>query len=384
MKNAYSVLIMTSLSHFFIGCFSENKSYFAAEAPQKAIQLPLPFPSDLTYQASPLTEVLIGIKKVAPATFKISGYGTFTGKRLWQLGLEGEIVGQTQTQLLIYIEKSSTVHFIDPQTGKITQSIHPAPSPLNSKTGIAQGMAFTNDMYLTTKGLYTQIVENGKTDDTFKIGITAQKWSENHIQWFLAPVTQIIDIQYKPIIKDDKVLIINPQQSINKGHSYQIVELTTGKELSRSTTEGTYYWLSDKYLVECTATQLRMIEPFTQQTLWQIKGNFKNGSVSAIGHQVSIMTPSTNKTRQVCIVNAFNGNILQTFQLPYLQNTRLEAAYLTKDKHIWLHFLKQSFENPATYEYDYWVQFDPISQKAQWQTHHHSESLSSLVPFLDL
>ena len=204
MKTRINVFIMMSLSHFLIGCFSENKAHFGTDSPQQNLVCELPFSTDLVYQATPDSNVLIGTKKVSPAIFEISGYAVSTAQKLWQLPFVGEIVGQTITQVLVYEEKTSTVHFVDPENGQITRTVSPTPSPLTSKNGLTQGMAFTDEMYLTTKSLYTQVIENGKTDESFPVGITSKTWDSNKKRWFLPPVKQIVILEYVPIIAGDK------------------------------------------------------------------------------------------------------------------------------------------------------------------------------------
>ena len=382
MKTRINVFIMMSLSHFLIGCFSENKAHFGTDSPQQNLVCELPFSTDLVYQATPDSNVLIGTKKVSPAIFEISGYAVSTAQKLWQLPFVGEIVGQTITQVLVYEEKTSTVHFINPENGQITRTVSPTPSPLTSKNGLAQGMAFTDEMYLTTKSLYTQVIENGKTDESFPIGITAKTWDSNQKQWFLSPVKQIVILEYAPIIVGDKVLIINPEQKINERHSYQILSLQTGEELHRGTTEGTYYWLENEIFIERTNKSVKRINPFTQKELWSIAGDFMNAHISAIGHQITAATTSPDKNRTIQLIDANTGNLLRQCILPDLDMTRLEAVYAQNDSQLLLHFKKKSFETVATNEYDYWVNYNPETKQVLGHTQIHSEFISSLMPFV--
>ncbi|WP_428658065.1 hypothetical protein [Runella sp.] len=381
MKTLLQFVVMMSLSHFMIGCFSENKEHFADDTPLKKMVCALPFPNDLVYQSTPDTSVIIGTKKVSPALFEISGYAMATAQKRWQLPFIGEVVGQTDTHVLVYEEKTSTVHFITPSNGQITRTVSPAPSPLTSKNGMAFGMAFTDELYLTTKALYSQVTENDKTDESFNIGITAKTWENNEQKWFLPPVKQIVSIEYQPVIVGDKVLIINPEVRISEGHSYQIVSLLTGKELYRGTTDGTYYWLDNACFIERTQTFVRRIDPFTQKEVWRMDGDFTNAHVSSIGNQLSIATPSPDKKRTARLINLTAGTLLHQCILPDLDGTRLEAGYVAKDGQLLLHFRKQSFELPGTNEYDYWVNYDLQTQEALWHSDFHSESISSLMPF---
>ena len=68
--------------------------------------------------------------------------------------------------------------------------------------------------------------------------------------------------------------------------------------------------------------------------------------------------------------------------MPNLQNTVLDAVYFTLDNLVLLHFKKENFKAIATYEYDYWVNYDIKSKKPIWRTDLHSESLTSLFPLL--
>lgn len=382
MKTRIHILLMMSLSHFLIGCFSENKDHFGTDSPQQKLVCELPFPTDLVYRATPDTSVLIGTKKVSHAIFELSGYAVSTGQKLWQMPFAGEIVGQTTAQVLVYEEKTSAVHFVSPKNGQVTRIVSPAPSPLTSKNGLAQGMAFTDEMYLTTKSLYTQVIENGKTDESFPIGITAKTWDSNQKLWFLPPVQQIVILEYPPVIAGYKVLIINPEQKINEGHSYQIISLQTGKELYSNTTKGTYYWLENEIFIERTNTSVKRINPFTQKEVWSMDGEFTNANVSVIGQQITIATPSSDKNRTIRLVDANTGNLLRHCVLPDLDMTQLEAVYAQNDSQLLLHFKKKSFETIATNEYDYWVNYDLETKQALGHTDMHSESISSLMPFV--
>lgn len=121
--------------------------------------------------------------------YEISGFEVETGKKLWQLPFEGEVVGETETQILVYEAKTFVLYFIAPQTGEETRKIAPAPNPLTSRNGFEYGMAFADDVYLTTKSLYTSVYsnasdwENRREDESFKIGITAKALNDDKTKW---------------------------------------------------------------------------------------------------------------------------------------------------------------------------------------------------------
>lgn len=159
MKIITKLLIMSILTSLFAACSMMKSDKFASGAPIKKIIFDAPFPNDLIYQATPDAKIIVGKKKIESAIYEIGGFDIETGKKLWQLPFVGEIVGQTEKQILVYEEKTSAVHFITPQDGQISRKISPAPNPLTSKNSLERGMAFTDDVYLTTKALYTSILE---------------------------------------------------------------------------------------------------------------------------------------------------------------------------------------------------------------------------------
>ncbi len=381
--NTCKIIIMYALVLNLFGRCSEFKeTFFAENVKIQQIILKQSFPDDFIYQKSLNKNIVIGINKIEPAIFKIVGFDISTAKKIWQLPFLGEIIGQTNTYFLVYEEKTSSVHFIKTEDGKILRTISPAPTPISSKTGITTGMAFTNDYYLTTKALYTQVVKNGISDESFKIGISAKAWNNDTIKWFLPPVKQIINICYRPIIKDGKVLVINAEQSVNKGFSYQIVSLENGKVLYSSTTASTFLWLSDEFLIEQNNTYIASLNPFTQQENWKINGDFSKSKISSIGSQITIATSFSTDKRNIKVVDAHFGRLLKSIDLPNLQNTVLDAVYVTENDGILLHFKKESFKVIATNEYDYWVNYDIKSKKPIWRTDLHSESLTSLFSLL--
>lgn len=377
MKNLTKLLIFMLLTSLLSACLNAKTEKFAADAPLKKIVSP--FPNDLIYQSSTDEKVILGKKNLESAIFEISGFDTESGKVLWKLPFVGEVVGQTNSQILIYEEKTNSVHFVNPIDGKITRKISPAPLPLASKNAFERGMVFTDEMYLTTKSLYTQVVENDKVDESFPIGITAKNWEKNEKLWFVPPVKQIVNIEYKPVIFGDKVLIINTKQTIDGGHSYQIVALKTGEEISRKTTDGEYINLENRNFIEKTTSFVRRFEPFSDKKLWEIEGDFKNAKVTAIGKQISIATPHADRTRTMFVIDAESGKQLKTFDLPDLQETILEGVFITKENQIWLNFVKDKYKNADLREYDYLVGYDETTKKVLWRTEFKNSSASSLL-----
>ncbi len=363
-------------------CFFRKENY-ATSAPVKKISCELSFPVDLIYQATPESSVIVGKKQIEPAIFEVSGFEVSSGKKLWQLPFQGEIVGNTEKQLLAYEEKTSTVHFINPKDGQVTRKISPAPNPLTSKNSLESGMAFTDDMYLTTKGLYTTIwASRQQQDETFPIGITARTWETNEKKWFLAPVKQIVIIEYRPVIFGDKVLIINTRQKIGGPHSYQNVSLKTGQELFRGNSEGEFSYIGNGFLMDQTSAFVRRIDPLTNKDIWKIEADFTNARVSSVAiGQITISTPHPDHTRTIRIVEAETGKILKQFDLPDLQRTVFNAAFLTKDNKTWLNFNLESNKSTDKDHYNYWVGYNPETKKAEWRTDFGSESISSLFPF---
>ncbi|MVM33093.1 PQQ-binding-like beta-propeller repeat protein [Spirosoma sp. HMF4905] len=377
--------VLGGIMSFFWERNSEKATYFAADAPIKALTLALPFPADLIYQASPDSTVLIGTFKHEPGLFDISAFDWATAKKLWQLPFAGNVVGQTSRQVLVYEAKASTVHFVNPRTGEITRKVSPEPAPLTSPSSLYLGMAFTDDLYVTTKPLYQDVIVNGKADTSWKIGITAKTWENNETTWFLPPVKQIVIIDYQPVIVGDNVLIVNTEQKIGEGHSYQIVSLKTGEELHRSVTEGTYYPLGKNLFVERTNAFVRRLDPFTQREIWRLNGSFSFGQLWQVGEQLTILSRHLDGKRNTLrIVNDVSGQLLNQFDLPFFENTDIKGAYLTHENQVFLHFEQTNFSDPGTLLYDYWVRYDPQTQKALWRTDFHSESVSSLLPFITL
>lgn len=375
---------MSIITNLFLSCKSEKEELFAADAPVHQIVCDLAFPSDLVYQSSPDASIILGRKRIEPEIFEISAFEVFSGKRRWKLPFRGEIVGQTSTQILVYEAQTQTqtVHFVNSYDGKTTRKINPAPSPLSSKNSLDLGMAFTDEMYITTKSLYAQIVENGKIDSTWQIGITAKTWNDNKTQWFVPPVKQIVTLEYKLIIYEDKILIINPKQSIDGRHSFQIISLKTGEELSKINTEGEFICFNSKHFIEKTPLFIRCFEPFSGKEFWKITGYFKNATIYSVGSQLSIVSPNQDKTRTVLQFNTETGKALKTFDLPNTGSTILNGIFLKNDKQIWLNFSTETYKIPEERPYNYWVGYDENAKKALWRTDFNNPPTSTLLPFV--
>lgn len=393
MKTALRVFIgflvvcamLGGIMNFLWGRDAEKASYFAADAPVRAIKLPLPFPTDLIYQPSPDSTVLIATRKREPAIFEISAFDQAKAKKLWQLPFAGNVVGQTSREVVVYEAKTSTVHFVNPRTGKITRNVSPEPAPLTSPSSLYLGMAFTDDLYITTKPLYQDVVVNGKFDTSWEIGITAKTWAKNEQKWFVPPVKQIVIIESPPVILGDKLLVINPQKKIKEGHSYQLISLKTGEELHRGTTDGTYYSPTKDQFFECANTFVQRLDPFTQRELWRVNGAFSFGSLWAFGDQLTILSRHPDGSHNtIRIVDSGSGQVRAQFDVPFFKETDIKGAYLTRNNQVFLHFEKTNFGEPGTLLYDYWVCYDPQTQRALWRTDFHSESTSSLLPFITL
>ncbi|GAB3951281.1 hypothetical protein GCM10028805_31090 [Spirosoma harenae] len=367
---------------FWRGRAAEKTTLFAENMPVKAIALWLKFPTDLIYQSSPDSTVVIGTKKQSSDLFAISAFEQTTAQKLWQLPFDGKIIGQTSRHMLVFEAKTEAVHFIEPRSGKISRRISPVPAHLTSLSSLYTGMAFSDDVYLTTKPLYQQVVVNGKVDDSWKIGITAKTWDTNETSWFLPPVKQIVNIEYAPIIKGDNVLIVNPEQKIGEGHSYQIVALKTGKEHYRGITKGTYYPLCNDRFYERTETVVRRLNPFTQQEIWRLNGAFSFGQLSEIGNQLTILSRHQDGTHNIIrIVDSNSGRLIKQVDIPFIKESTIKGAYFTSDNQFLLHFEAPNFSQPGNLLYDYWVCYDPQTQQPVWRTDFHSESISSLLPF---
>ena len=382
MQILAKLLMMSILTSLFAACWGAKPEKFASDAPVKKIVFDLPFPGDLIYQASPDAKVIVGKKKIEPAIYEIGAFEIETGKKLWQLPFIGEVIGQTETQILVYEEKTLTVHFINPNDGKITRKVSSAPNPLTSKNSLETGMAFTDEMYLTTKALYTSILENGQADESFKIGITAKTWENKEVKWFVPPVKQIVTIETRPVIFGDKVLIINANYSPQEPHYYQIVSLTTGAEIFRGASEGYFYYLDNKFFIEQTKSFARRIEPLTGKELWRIEYAAQNAGVSAIGNQITVSTNDGKSNRTIRLVDAETGKLLKQFDLPGLPETSLKACFITKDGTALLNFDSKNYDIYDKAHYNYWVAYDADAKKALWRTDFESHSASSLFPFV--
>jgi hypothetical protein len=378
---------------------------FADEAPVKTMVFDAPFPNDLIYQATPDAKIIVGKKDARPSInefggmdapyYEISGFEIETGKKLWQLPFFGEIVGQTETQILVYEAKTSTVNFVNPSDGQITRKVSPAPNPLASKNSLELGMAFTEDVYLTTKALYTRIWadtsgkdntpnwENRREDESFKIGITAKSWNGDKIKWFLPPVKQIVNIEYRPVIFADQIFIINPPQTIDGEQTYQIVSLKTGAEIFRGATKGRFARIGKDLFVEQTDSFLRRFEPVSGAEIWKIEGSFHNASVRAIGSQITIAAPHADGTRTITLIDAAAGKAIHPeFEFPPTKTMPLKGCFLMADKQILCNLVAESETDPMRRNLDYWVGYDAFAKKILWRTDFNSRAESSLFQFV--
>jgi hypothetical protein len=83
-------------------------------------------------------------------------------------------------------------------------------------------------------------------------------------------------------------------------------------------------------------------------------------------------------------VDSVSGKVRKQIDLPFFNETTIKGAYLTRSNQLFLHFEKQNAKEPGTLLYNYWVCYDPQARKALWRTDFHSESISSLIPFINL
>jgi hypothetical protein len=152
-----------------------------------------------------------------------------------------------------------------------------------------------------------------------QIGITAKNWLTNETVWFLPPIKQIVTIEHRPVISGDKVMVINPEQKIGEGHSFQVISLKTGQEMYRGVTEGTYFPLGKERFYERTKSFVRRIDPFTQKEIWHIDGQFPFGQLSEMGDQLTIISRHTDGSQNsVRIVNSVTGKPDQGIRLAFL------------------------------------------------------------------
>ena len=246
--------------------------------------------------------------------------------------------------------------------------------------------AFNDDVYLTTKALYTSVFENTsdwenrREDESFKIGITAKSWKDNKTKWFVPPVKQIVTIEYRPVIFGDKVFIINPPQTIDGDQTYQIVSLKTGEEIFRGKTVGKFSRIGKDLFVEQTDLSVRRFEPLSGADVWKIEGKFHNASVRAIGSQITIAAPHEDGTRTITLIEAATGKPIAQFEFPNTVNTPLKACFLTANKQILCNFAAESRTDILKRDFDYWVAFDAAAKKILWRTDLNSKSASSLFP----
>lgn len=177
-------------------------------------------------------------------------------------------------------------------------------------------------------------------------------------------------------------MIINSKQSINGKHSYQIIDLKTGKELSRTNTEGEFISLNAHYFIEKTPLFIRCFDPFSEKEYWKISSDFRHSAIYSVGNQLSIVSANQNKTRIVLQLSVKTGKTLKTFDLPNFGTAILNGIFLKNDQQIWLNFSKEAYKIAEERPYDYWVGYDELSQKASWRTDFKSQSTSTLLPFV--
>ncbi|MCF0075012.1 hypothetical protein LZD49_31295 [Dyadobacter sp. CY261] len=393
IKVIAALVVLSALLMAGIGFFREYipdsapKPYFGANAEVEPMATPVPFPDGPIYEASPDPSIITGLWRKASGRSEVTGYDRKTAKMLWSINFSGELIGQTDNELLMYEPGESTVYFINPVNGRTTRKVSPQPDALTHPSSLYTGMAFTDQLYITTKPLYGSVIRNkeGATDTTLQIGITAKNWLTNETVWFLPPVKQITIIEHRPVVSGDKVMVVNPEQKIGEGHSFQIVSLETGKELYRGVTEGTYFPLGKDRFFERTNSFVRRIDPFTQKELWRIDGHFPLGQLSETADQLTIISRHADGSQNsVRIVNSVTGKSIREFDLPFFKETIIHSVFISADNRVFLHFKESDPKKPGKQLYDYWVHYDPQTRTALSRTHFHSESLSSLIPFINL
>lgn len=393
VKVIAGLVVLVALLVGVIGFYREHipdtasKPYFGATSPIEPMAIPLPFTDGLIYEASPDPSVITALRRKGSGRSEVTGYDRKTAKMLWSINFSGEMIGQTDKELLMYEPGESTVYFVNPVSGRTTRKISPQPDALTRPSSLYLGMAFTDLLYITTKPLYGSVITNkeGVTDTTWQIGITAKNWLTNETVWFLPPVKQILIIEHRPVISGDKVLVINPEQKVGEGHSYQIVSLQTGAEIHRGVTEGTYFPLGKERFFERTNSFVRRLDPFTQKELWRIDGQFPFGQLTEMGDQLTILSRHADGSQNsLRIVNSVTGKLIKSFDVPFFKETVINGAFISNDNSVFLHFKESDLKNPGKLLYDYWVHYDPQTRSALSRTHFHSESISSLIPFINL
>jgi outer membrane protein assembly factor BamB len=371
---------MLGLSTWLTACFSGVETRFASDAPVKKIVADTenPLPQNYFYRSTPIENVIIS-SETEFLKSKITAYDKSNGKQLWQTNFEAFYVGQTEKNILVY--DLQNVIWLNPNNGEITRKIAKIPNPIktsfNFNSYLLNGMAFNDEIYITTKPLYQQIYDaNQKQDDSYQIGVTANNWEKNDKLWFVPPVKQIVNIEYKPVIFGDKVLIVNPPQSIDGKQTYQIISLKTGEEIYRRNTDGKYFLLGENILIEETSDKISRINFVENKPIWSISAAQIIGThISAIGNQITIAIPDKNGTRNIKIIDAESGKELKKFDLPDLQETVFDGAFLLKNGSIALHFLKNMTTDK---NYDYFVGWDIDAKKALWRTEFDGKKLTSL------
>jgi hypothetical protein len=380
MKITVKLLIILMLATILSACLMKKSDKFASEAPIKNLvpDLENPLPQNSFYRSTPIENIIIASKDEFNKS-KITAFDKLNGKQIWQTNFEGFYIGKTDKNILFY--DLQNVLFVNPKNGETTRKISNIPNPIKTSfdfnSDLTDGMAFNDEIYITTKPLYQQIYDaNQKQDDSYQIGVTANNWEQNEKLWFVPPVKQIVNIEYKPVIFGDKILIVNPPQSIDGKQTYQTISIKTGKEMYRGNTDGKYFLLGEKILIEETLDKISRINFVENKPIWSISAAQIIGThISAIGNQITIAIPDKNGTRNIKIIDAESGKELKKFDLPDLQETVFDGAFLLKNGSIALHFLKNMTTDK---NYDYFVGWDIDAKKALWRTEFDGKKLTSL------
>ena len=381
MKHLDKKLIILLLAISLTACSLTGSAGYASDAPVKTLvtTLETPLPPDAFYRSTPIEKVIISSRSQYGRS-QFSANDATSGKQLWRTEYEAFYVGQTEKNILLYDGKN--VVWVNPASGEITRKVSHIPSPLKTSfdlnTYVTDGMAFTDEAYITTKALYTQIRSDEKTvDESFQIGITANSWEKNDKLWFVPPVKQIVGIEYKPVVFGDKVLIVNPPQSVDGNQTYQIVLLKTGEEIRRAETPGKYFLIGKNYLIELTGSKIARLTPAENKPLWSIDNDRIIGTyISAIGSQIAIAKPNKDGSRTVSIVEAESGKELKKFDLPNLNETGFYGAFLMKDGTVAIELL---ITGSTSNVFGYFIGWDASDKKALWRTEFESKNAASLL-----
>jgi hypothetical protein len=170
IKVIAGLVVLSAVLMLGIGFFRDHmpdtapKPYFGATAEIEPMDVPLPFPDGLIYEASPNPSIITGLRRKASGRSEVTGYDRKTAKMLWSINFSGELIGQTDKELLMYEPGESTVYFINPVTGRTTRKVSPQPDALTHPSSLYLGMAFTDQFYITTKPLYGSVITDKEGD----------------------------------------------------------------------------------------------------------------------------------------------------------------------------------------------------------------------------